>query len=192
MSTNAGLRYLSAHFQATNSHIPATRWVANTPGSSVTYGSFTSSDQSSLDRCAFQISLLEASAIDPQQVFVLQVSYTVLHLGCRHPLRDTLMCSDTGVFVGVEPSELRLRTEKLDVFSVSNTALSITSGRLSYTLGLVGPCYSIDTACASSLAALHVSSAAVCSGECACGIQVGTKILSEAVSIATSIAGMTS
>ena len=47
--------------------------------SSVTYGSFTSSDQSRLDPHAFRIAFSEARTMDPQQVFVLQVSYTVLH-----------------------------------------------------------------------------------------------------------------
>jgi len=79
------------------------------------------------------------------------------------------------------------------VYSASGGALSVTSGRLSYTLGLVGPCYSIDTACASSLAALHVCVAAIRNDEeCACAVTIGTKALSEASHFATSVAGMTS
>ena len=79
------------------------------------------------------------------------------------------------------------------MFSTSGGALSITSGRLSYVLGLVGPCYSIDTACASALAALHVCAGAVgACGECDEGVGSGTKVLSEASNAATSIGGMTS
>ena len=40
------------------------------------------------------------------------------------------------------------------VFSASGGALSVTAGRLSFSLGLVGPCYSIDAACASSAIAM--------------------------------------
>lgn len=95
-----------------------------------------------------------------------------------------------GVFVGVEASGLQPR--KVGVFSVSGGSLSVTSGRLSYSLGLVGPCYSIDTACASSLAALHLCSSAICGEECREGIEAGTKILSEIVNTINSAAGMLS
>ena len=78
------------------------------------------------------------------------------------------------------------------MFSASGAALSVASGRLSYTLGLVGPCYSVDTACASALAALHVCGTAVLCGECQDGLGIGTKVLSEAANTAASIAGMTS
>ena len=83
--------------------------------------------------------------------------------------------------------------ETASAYSTSGGALSITSGRLSYTLGLVGPCYSIDTACASTLAALHACVLAVGVGEeCEAGAATGTKVLSEASNIATAMGGMTS
>ncbi len=79
------------------------------------------------------------------------------------------------------------------VFSASGRALSVTAGRLSFSLGLVGPCYSIDAACASSLAALHACVTTLRNGrECEDAVSVGTKVLSEAMNIATSVAGMTS
>lgn len=77
------------------------------------------------------------------------------------------MCTNLGVFVGVEPSGCGPERCEIgfDVFSASGGALSITSGRLSHTLGLVGPCYSIDTACSSSLAALHLCGQGIDAGE---------------------------
>ena len=93
----------------------------------------------------------------------------------------------------MEASGIQGRREDTNVFSASGGALSVTSGRLSYTLGLVGPCYSIDTACASSLAALHLCVAAIrYDGECEHAVTIGTKALSEASHLATAIAGMTS
>jgi acyl transferase domain-containing protein len=78
-------------------------------------------------------------------------------------------------------------------FSATGSAASITSGRFSYVLGLVGPCYTIDTACSSALAALHVSRVAIGSGgESETAIAVGTKVLSEAANYGTAVAGMTS
>ena len=95
------------------------------------------------------------------------------------------------MFVGVESSGLASVSEGASTFSASGGALSIASGRLSYSLGLVGPCYSIDTACASALAALHACASAV-PAECGGGVAVGTKVLSEAGNYATSAGGMTS
>ena len=151
-----------------------------------------------VDHVLFELSALEARSLDPQQVLVLQTGYLALRSGnllrnskLSH-IRDALMCSDIGVCVGVEPSGIHGRQKDMNVFSASGGALSITSGRLSYSLGLVGPCYSIDVACASSLAALHVC-AFVGLGEISRdGIVIGTKILSETVNQATSMSGMTS
>ena len=79
------------------------------------------------------------------------------------------------------------------MFSASGGSSSVTSGRLSFSLGLVGPCYSIDVACASSLAALHTCIMTIKGGDsCEEGLGIGTKVLSEAVNYATSVAGMTS
>lgn len=101
------------------------------------------------------------------------------------------MYSVVGVFVGVEPSGLVVQ-EAANVFSASGGAASITSGRFSYSLGLVGPCYTIDTACSSALAALHVCTTALLNLECEWSVGVGTKVLSEAANHGTAVAGMTS
>ena len=101
------------------------------------------------------------------------------------------MYSSVGVFVGVEPSG-RVVTDAGNAFSATGSAASITSGRFSYALGLVGPCYTIDTACSSALAALHVCTAALLRAECGRCVSVGTKVLSEAANYGTSVAGMTS
>ena len=101
---------------------------------------------------------------------MLHVGYVVLHRSAEpcatSLLLDALLYLAIGVFVGLEPSGLRDREDEANMFSASSKALSITSGRLSYTLGLVGPCYSIDTACASALAALHICAVSVGLGEC--------------------------
>ena len=161
--------------------------------SSAAYGSFVQPGQLGLDAGAFGISSLEMRSIDPQQKFVLCVGYTALCAwGETGSAREALLYLNVGVFVGVELSGFRIRPEDVSVFSASGGALSVTSGRLSHALGLVGPCYSIDTACASALAALHACRTAVVREECHGGLGIGTKVLSEAVSTGASIAGMTS
>ena len=130
--------------------------------------------------------------MDPQQSLVLSVGYSALIKGSNLTVsRSTFTNANVGVFVGVEPSGLEKK--EASVFSASGGALSVTAGRLSFSLGLVGPCYSIDAACASSLAALHACVTTLQNGkECEEGVTIGTKVLSEAANYATSIGGMTS
>ena len=133
--------------------------------------------------------------MDPQQGLVLSVGYSVLRQGSDFSASrgsfTNFTNSNIGVFVGVEPSGLEKK--ETSVFSASGGALSVTAGRLSFSLGLVGPCYSIDAACASSLAALHACVTTLQNGrECEDGVTIGTKVLSEAANYATSIGGMTS
>ena len=93
--------------------------------------------------------------------------------------------------MGVEPSGVMMQ-DTANVFSASGGAASITSGRLSFALGLVGPCYAIDTACSSALAALHACTLALMNKECDKSVVIGTKVLSEASNYGTAVAGMTS
>ena len=129
---------------------------------------------------------------------MLHVAYGALHRGSDSDagttgIRVALALANVGVFVGVEASGLVSDKQDVNAFSTSGGALSITSGRLSYALGLVGPCFSVDTACASALAALHVCALAVgVGGECETGVGLGTKVLSEASNLATAVGGMTS
>ena len=194
--------------QVANSTVPAVRWSTPTlgvgvgvrVGPSATYGSFLSVDQLCLDRGSFGISAIEARSLDPQQRLVLHVGYGALETSKEHrsespptAFRDVLLYADVGVCVGVESRGRAAGGEEgASAFSTSGGALSIASGRLSYTLGLVGPCYSIDTACASALAAFHVCAAGVGALECESGVTVGTKVLSEAGNHATAAGGMTS
>ena len=98
--------------------------------------------------------------MDPQQASLLDVGYSTLHksYGTKNASaasKVALSRSDIGVVVGVQVSGHR-GSDKPNAFSATGTSTSITAGRLSYALGLVGPCYSVDTACSSALAALHI------------------------------------
>jgi len=194
ITTPSELRSLSMRALAVNTNVPLARWVTPTPSAkpSAAYGSFMSANQLSFDHGAFGISLAEARSMDPQQGLVLSVGYSVLRQGSDFlSSQSSFTNSNIGVFVGVEPSGLERK--EASVFSASGGALSVTAGRLSFSLGLVGPCYSIDAACASSLAALHACVTTLQNGkECEDGVTIGTKVLSEAANYATSIGGMTS
>ena len=119
------------------------------------------------DSLAFGVSAAEANAMDPQQRLLLESGYVSLH---AHPhRRATLMGSDVGVFLGMERPDwiwAQPPSARGSVYAVSSDNVSVAAGRLSFALGLQGPCASLDTACASALAALHSGANAVRGREC--------------------------
>lgn len=73
--------------------------------------------------------------------------------------RADLVDSRTGVFLGMWPSDfdqvLRKRAEESTLLATAG-GIGIASGRLSYYLGLNGPCFTVDTASSSALAACNI------------------------------------
>lgn len=55
----------------------------------------------------------------------------------------------------------------LNLSPSTGNGLAFMSGRVSYTLGLVGPCVPTNTACSSSLVAYHLAAQAIAAGDCA-------------------------
>ena len=78
------------------------------------------------------------------------------------------------------------------MYSATSGALSVLSGRLSYTLGLTGPCLTTDTACSASLVATHLAASALLRGETTAAAVAGANLVQAAVSVAFSAAGMLS
>ena len=70
--------------------------------------------------------------------------------------------------------------------------MAVASGRISYTLGLTGPCFPVDTACSASLVALHVATRAMQLIECQRACVCGEGLLEVMVFVAFSAAGMLS
>ena len=72
--------------------------------------------------------------------------------------------------------------------------LSIASGRLSYVLGLHGPCFNIDTACSAGIVAANAARGALQLRECAVANVMATNLMLSPYGCYTpfSIAGMTS
>lgn len=189
---------------------PSSRWdaaSARTLHVSATYGSFWTNGSASADTRAFGVSSLEAETMDPQITLILQGSYVALHnrtigsarsaLGCR----ASLVNAEIGFFLGMGGSIVTSNTTSQEqatskqapsVYSGTSGALSVASGRVSYTLGLTGPCLSLDTACSSSLVALHLVVSALSLSECPRAAAAGIGLLTEDVTYAFSAAGMLS
>merc|ERR1712217_375424 len=91
------------------------------------------------DNKMFSMSTNEAKAIDPHQRLILEVGYTALwNMGMR---KSPLVNSSCGVYVGCGNTEWSMMPKDLEAgaFGATGGALSISSGRFSFTLGLKGP-----------------------------------------------------
>ncbi|MEV5839471.1 type I polyketide synthase [Nocardia sp. NPDC052112] len=134
-------------------------------------------DAAEFDAAFFGISPREATAMDPQQRVLLEVTWEALEDAGIDPM--SLRGSDTGVFAGVSGCVYGVVSEDdtLDGYRISGNLPSIVSGRVAYTLGLVGPAVSVDTACSSSLVAIHQACAALRSAECGLALAGGVTVL---------------
>lgn len=127
----------------------------------------------------FGVSPVEATAMDPSQRILLEVTYEALE-AAGIPM-ENLKGSSTGVFVGVMGEEYSAVAGRdlasLPTYFASGTARSILSNRLSYFFDLRGPSMTIDTACSSSLVALHQAIQSLRSGESSVAIVAGANLL---------------
>jgi len=168
--------------------VPSTRWQVDdffdpdpaVPGRTQTRSAALIDGVADFDAAFFGIAPREALSMDPQQRLLLEVTWEALeHAGI--PL-EPLHNSETGVFVGIGAVEyahvLRRSSDcaDIDAYTGTGTGTSFAAGRISYSLGLRGPCVSIETACSSSLVAVHMACASLRGGECdlalACGVNL--------------------
>ena len=128
---------------------PAARWDLT---EATRYGAFVHGVEL-FDARTFVISHPEAATMDPQQRLLLEIGYTALHGSGL--LRSELVGSDTGVFVGVMNTEFVAVLTQPNAYAFTGTAHCFAAGRISYVLGLHGPCEATDVACSSALVACH-------------------------------------
>lgn len=119
------------------------------------------------DPTFFGLSGFEAKQIDPQERALLEEGYQALCCAGYPPSRIQTNHLKTGVFVAAGKSYYSWR-QQAPQFTQATTATALwsLSNRLSYTFDLKGPSLTIDTACASSLSALHLACQSLQAGEC--------------------------
>ncbi|MEO5876945.1 MAG: beta-ketoacyl synthase N-terminal-like domain-containing protein, partial [Streptosporangiaceae bacterium] len=136
-------------------------------------------DAADFDAGFFGMSEEEAVAIEPQQRLLLEVAWETLESAGIDP--RTLRGSPTGVYAGVSyhdyASRLRYTPADLMAYLGNGNAASVASGRIAYTVGLVGAAVSLDTACSSSLTAIHLASQALRQGECSLALAGGSAVM---------------
>ncbi|MCZ7416223.1 type I polyketide synthase [Streptomyces sp. WMMC897] len=173
----------------TMSEFPADRGDASalydpdpdTPGHAyVIRGGFLDGKVDRFEPEAFGITPREAHGMDPQQRILLEVAWQALERAGYAP--DSLGGTATGVYAGLSTTDYaRMRQSEGDINDVDAYQLvgepSFAAGRISYTLGLQGPCKVIDTTCSSSLVALHEAAQALRLGECDLALAGGVNLM---------------
>ena len=133
--------------------------------------------------------------MDPQQRLLLERGYeALLHLGLtKATLLESIVAVNVGQWSSEFASTLAGSPAGRSVYSSTGYQSSVTCGRVSFALGLQGPCASYDTACSSSLLAHHGSLHAIRGGECTTALSAGVNmLLSPAAMLVNAIAGFTS
>ena len=184
------------------SGVPSDRWDAaanydpdpDAPGHLATlWGGFVSNPYH-FDAGFFGIAPREAISMDPQQRLLLEVTWETLENAGINA--DGLAGSRTGVFVGICNSDyaqllVSRPADEYDAYLATGSSHSVAAGRLSYVLGLQGPCIAVDTSCSASLVEVHMACQSLRSQESSLALAAGVNlILTPHVTIALSRAHM--
>ncbi len=116
----------------------------------------------------FSIPPKQAPYLDPHQRLLLETAWEALENAGTDPA--ALRHGDGAVYVGATPMDFMLGLASLPVEALDGRVSTgmggfSLSGRLSYFLGWRGPSLTVDTACASSLTALHLAVRGLQNGE---------------------------
>lgn len=150
------------------------------PGSfNVLGGYFLKEDLQDFDPSMFGISPIEAMWMDPQQRKLLEVVYEAFE--SAGVSLEAISGSTTAVFAGSFTSDYQQMSFKEPDFRHSYAATGVDPGiisnRISHVFNLHGPSIVINTACSSSVYAMHNACNALRNGECSGAIVGGVNLI---------------
>ena len=144
-------------------------------------GAFLSGNIYEFDYNFFGLSRRESLTLDIQQKLLLEVAYEAFDDAGLDML--ALKKTNTGVFIGsfmLDNLMLRVAGDALRYMN-THTAVAgsatLLSNRLSHAFDLMGPSVTIDTACSSSMVAIHLACQAIKSGEADLAVAGGVNIM---------------
>ncbi|KAI0763960.1 ketoacyl-synt-domain-containing protein [Trametes elegans] len=136
-------------------------------------------DPGRFDHAFFQTSPREARSMDPQQRLLLRIAYRALESAGYCP--NATPSSDPGsfgAFVGVATHDYVHNLKRdIDVYYSTGTLQAFLSGRLSYAFGFCGPSIVFDTACSSSIVAIHQACRSLANGDCNAALAGGVNVI---------------
>lgn len=129
----------------------------------------------------FNISPTEANLMDPNQRIFLETVWAALEDAGYGGAK--LSGTNTGVFVGHSCDFgydyrylIQLTASSQAGFSVPGNIQSIIASRIAYLLDFKGPSILVNTACSSSLLAIHLACRSIRNGECELAVAGGVKV----------------
>ncbi|KAJ6028384.1 polyketide synthase type 1 [Penicillium herquei] len=150
--------------------------------SSVRRGGFIH-DMADFDAEFFGMSPREALATDPQQRILLETTHSLIERAGIAPA--SLRGTSTGVFIGVMYNDYASRlangngvAEEHEAHIDIGSSPSVAAGRISYSFDFKGPSLAIDSACSSSISAIHMAAASLLTRESDLAIAGGVAIMS--------------
>ncbi len=145
------------------------------------WGGFVEQRLEDYDAAFFGISRSYADRLDPQQRLLLETSWEALEDAGLDAVG--LQGSATGIFVGQWTSDFEHRlfsdASGIDFQMAMGSGRYAAAGRLSYALGFRGPSLSIDAACSSGLASVHLAVRSLRSGDSAVALAGGVNMIME-------------
>lgn len=154
--------------------------TAQRPGSIPTRGgNLLNEDVRLFDHTFFNLKASESITLDPLQRKLLEVTYEAFEAAGE--TWASFAGSQTGVYVGSFGTDF-VTSQMLDVdfalpYSATGASKTILSNRINHVFDLRGPSLTVDTACASSLYALHAAVSALRNKECDAAIVAGCNLI---------------
>ncbi|KAJ0419262.1 BcPKS20, polyketide synthase [Aspergillus carlsbadensis] len=141
-------------------------------------------DVEQFDHRFFSKSKREAAALDPHQRLLLETTYQALEaagwVGDEPESHDpTANRHTTSCFIGITAPEyfLNLASHPPSPYTGTGMLRSFNAGRLSHHFGWTGPAHTLDTACSSSMVAIHQACRALQLGECTRAVAGGVNLI---------------
>ncbi|KAM0800892.1 putative polyketide synthase [Usnea florida] len=142
-------------------------------------GYYLRDDVYAFDANFFDISRKEAKAMDPSQRLMLEVAYEAFE-NSGMPL-DAVAGTNTSCYVGQFVSDYREMLfrdpDSAPTYTVTGTGTSLISNRVSWFFDLRGPSFTLNTACSSSMVALHEACESLRKGESEMSVVGGSNLI---------------
>lgn len=141
-------------------------------------------DVEEFDPQFFGFSTREAEILDPQKRILLELAQNALDDAGYAP-SDGAMQNSVGIFVGTSrnsyfPNNVAGHQKILESLGPLKMGIAadpgFTATLLAYKLNLSGPCVNVDTACSTSLVAVHMACQSIRLGECEIALAGGASI----------------